>query len=166
MNIPKTAAPTAKPKTRWLLLVAYVPLCCIVIGWLAYVMKLKALPSGGYAFKDVFWSYAVPRPGTPSIFHIPALAIGLFVLVLLISLSYSPKPVMTLFQVRIILLVLIAVLTLLAKIWSAVGPLAATDGESGYFKLSLFLLFTDIDIVVVFLMTFLPPFRRLKTRLV
>ena len=80
--------------------------------------------------------------------------------------SYSPRPVISLFQVRIVLLVLIAVLTLLAKIWSTVGPLSPTGGGSGYFKLSLFMFFTDIDLAVVFLMTFLPAFRRLKNRLI
>jgi hypothetical protein len=92
--------------------------------------------------------------------------ISLLTLILLISLSYSSRPVMTLFQVRIVLLVLIAVLTVLAKIWSVVGPLATTGGVSGYGKLALMLLFIDIDLAVVFLMTFLPAFRSLKARLV
>ena len=70
-------------------------------------------------------------------------------LILLILSSYSPRPVISLFQVRIVLLVLIAVLTLLAKIWSTVGPLSPTGGGSGYFKLSLFMFFTDIDLAVV-----------------
>ena len=152
MNLPENTAPAVKPKTRWLLLVAYVPLCYLVIGLIAYYMRLKAIGLESFAFKDVFWSHAIPRPGTLSGLHLPALAIGLIILFLMISLSYSAKPVMTLFQVRILLLVLIAVLTILALIMATVIPLV----EAGAPKLPLFLLFADIDIVLVFLLTHSP----------
>ncbi len=163
MNLHEKTAPAAKSKAQWILLVAYIPLCCLATGLIAFYMRLKALGSGSVAFKDVFWSYAVPRPGTLSGIHIPALAIGLIILFLLVSLSYWSKPVLTLFQVRIILLVLIALFTILAKIMLTTAPFLV---ETGALKPSLFLLFADIDIVVVFLATFLPMFRRLKTRLV
>jgi hypothetical protein len=120
---------------------------------------------GGGDFKGFFWSFAVPRPGTPSVLHLPGLAIGLLTLGFLILLSFSEKPPMTLFQVRIVLLVLIAILTLLAKVWSVIGPLES-GSESGFLKLALMLLFVDVDLAVVFLMTFLPAFRGLKGRLV
>ncbi|MCJ7587516.1 MAG: hypothetical protein MUQ00_06425 [Candidatus Aminicenantes bacterium] len=101
MNLPENTVLSAKHKTRWLLLVAYVPLCCLVIGWIAYVMRLNTVGSKSFAFKDIFWSYiwsyAIPRPGTLSGLHIPALAIGLIILFLLISLLYSSKPALTIF---------------------------------------------------------------------
>ena len=166
MSIPETTAPVPRPKTRWLLLAAYVPVACAVIGLLAYIMRLSVPTMGGGGFKGVFWSFAVPRPGTPSVLHLPGLAIGLLTLGFLILLSFSEKPPMTLFQVRIVLLVLIAVLTLLAKIWLVSVPLGDTGGDTGFMKLSLFLFFAAVDLVVVFLMTFLPGFRGLKARLV
>jgi hypothetical protein len=162
MNLPENAASAAKAKTRWLLLVAYVPLCCSIIGLIAYYMRLKAIGSEISAFNNVFWSYAIPRPGTLSGLHIPALGIGLIILFLLISLSYSSKPILTPLQIRIFLLVLIAVLTILAVIMTSISAIEEPDAR----RLPLFLLFADIDIALVFLLTFLPMFRRLKTKLV
>jgi len=86
----------------------------------------------------------------------------LILLFLLISLSYSVKPALTLFQIRIFLLVLIAVLTILAVIMTTISAIEGPDAR----KLPLFLLFADIDIVLVFLLTFLPVFRGLKSKLV
>jgi len=74
MEGPEKAEPAARPYFRWLLLVAYVPLCFVVIGVLAFVTRLEVPKMGGLAFKDVFWSYAIPRPGTPSGLHIPSRA--------------------------------------------------------------------------------------------
>ena len=86
---------------RWLLLLAYVPVSCGLVGLTAYLLKLRALTAESHAFKDVFWSYAIPTAGTLSGLHLPALALGFVALLLLIAMGNSKKPVLTLLQFRL-----------------------------------------------------------------
>ena len=152
---------------RWLLVLAYVPASCCLVGLTANLLKLQALTAKSHAFKDVFWSYAVPVPGTLSGLHLPALALGFVTLLLLIAMANSKKPVLTLLQVRVILLVLIVLFTIIAKIGSVIAPLSEGFKVSEGFmvpELMLPFLFAGIDLILIYLLTFLPMFRGLKAK--
>ncbi len=146
---------------RWLLLLAFIPASCGLVGLTANLLKLKALTAESDAFKDVFWSYAVPIPGTLSGLHLPALALGFVALLLLAVMADSKKPVLTLLQVRVILLVLIVLIVLMAMIGSVMMPLPENSVAKG---LMLLFLFAGVDLILVYLLTFLPMFRGMKAR--
>lgn len=152
---------------RWLLLLAYIPASCVLVGLTAHLLKLKALTAESYAFKDVFWSYAIPLPGTLSGLHLPALALGFASLLLLIVMADLKKPILTLLQVRVIVLVLIVLLTIIAKIGSVVEPLSEGFRVSAGFvapELMLPFLFAGVDLILIYLLTFLPMFRGMKAK--
>ena len=132
-----------------------------MVGLTAYLLKLRALTAESHAFKDVFWSYAIPTAGTLSGLHLPALALGFVALLLLIAMGNSKKPVLTLLQFRIVLLVLIVLIALIAKIALPIMALSMTEGRVAP-ELTLFALFAGVDLVLVYLLTFLPVFRGMR----
>jgi hypothetical protein len=87
--------------------------------------------------------------------HIPSLILGVAVLLLLAVSQRAPKPVVTMFHVRVILLVLLALLTMLGKIL-IVAELTRFTAET---TAPLFI-YAGLDLFLVFLMTFLPVYRK------
>lgn len=65
------------------------------------------------------------------------------------------KPVVTLFQIRVVLLVPLTLLTILAKIFTVIAPIDPATKAS----MPLFI-YADLDLFLVFLMTFLPFYRK------
>ena len=149
-------------KFRLLLLVLYVPVSCSIIGLLAYYMRCPSPVVGSYPFLDVFLFYATPFFGDFGVVHIPALVLSLAFLLLMVISMDSPKPVVTIYQIRIILLVLIALITILAFVINVSTPLRFRP----YYYYMLLFLYVDVPLILVFFLTFLPLFRKLKTRLV
>ncbi len=141
--------------------VLFVPVSSFLAGVMAYVMRLSAPESGGNGFWDVLRGYGPFWPGTFGVRHIPSLVLSLAVLLLLAISTRMAKPLVTLFQIRIILLVLIALLTIFVKIFLVVEPV----GLQTRAVIPLFL-YADLDLVLVFLLSFLPTYRRSKASLV
>jgi hypothetical protein len=135
--------------------VLFVPVSSFLAGVMAYVMRLSASVSGGNGFWDVLRGYGPFWPGTFGARHIPSLVLSLAVLLLLAISTRMAKPLVTLFQIRIILLVLIALLTIFVKIFSVIEPVGLQTRDI----IPLFL-YADLDLVLVFFLTFLPTYRR------
>lgn len=135
--------------------VLFIPASCLAAGVLAYVMRLSAPVSGGNGFWDVLRGFAPFWPGTYGVRHIPSLMLSIAVLLLLPVSQRTRKPVVTLLQVRIILLVLLALLTVLLKIFIVLAPMGFTAKATA----PLFI-YADLDLFLVFLMTFLPFYRK------
>lgn len=150
-----------REKFKLFLLVLYIPVSCSLIGLLAYYMKSPALVIENDSFSDVFWFYANPFNGNFGYAHLFTLMLSLAFLILMIISTKTPKPVISIFQIRIILLMLIAVISLLVIIITLVMPLHYKP----QYPLLLFLN-VDAHLILVFLLTFLPVFRKLKTQLV
>jgi len=148
-------------KFKLLLLVLYVPVSCSVIGLLAYYMRCPSPVVGSYPFLDVFWYYANPLSGDFIVVHLPTLVLSLAFLLLMVISVDSPKPIITVYPIRIILLVLIALITILVVIFNVITPLLFQPEHY-----MLLFLFVDVHLILVFLLTFLPLFRKLKTSLV
>ena len=148
-------------KFKLLLLVLYVPVSCSLIGLLAYYMRCPSPVVGSYPFIDVFLFYATPFFGDFGVFHLPALVLSLTVLLLMIISTDSPKPAVTIYPIRIVLSVLIVLITILVVIFNITTPLLFQPEHY-----MLLFLFVDIHLILVFLLTFLPLFRKLKTGLV
>ena len=164
--------PTASSKFLVWPLVAYLPTSALTVGLLATIMRLGVPPSGAQGFLDVFFAYALRFPRDFNIVRWVAPALGLAVLVLLSVAIRTAKPIITMTQIRIFLLILIALLTILVKIFSVVVPLIPSGpGSDSSFgtaaPLTVYLfLFMDIDLCLVFLATYLPVYRGLRKRLV
>jgi hypothetical protein len=154
-------------------LIVYLPASALTVGLLATIMRLGLVaPSGAKGFLDVFFAYALRFPRDFNLVRWVAPALGLAVLVLLSVAIRTAKPIITMTQIRIFLLILIALLTILVKIFSVVLPLIPSGpgadfsfGTAAPLAVYLFL-FMDVDLCLVFLATFLPVYRGLRKRLV
>ncbi|MCJ7487705.1 MAG: hypothetical protein MUQ25_16290 [Candidatus Aminicenantes bacterium] len=165
--------PTVPSKFLVWPLVAYLPTSALTVGLLATIMRLGVVaPTGAKRFLDVFFAYALRFPKDFNIVRWVAPALGLAVLVLLSVAIRTARPIITMAQIRIFLLILIALLTILVKIFSVVVPLipsgpgaGSSFGTAAPVSIYLFL-FMDVDLCLVFLATFLPVYRGLRKRLV
>ena len=151
-----------RQKTKLLLLLLYIPVSCSLIGLLAYYMRCPSPVEESYPFFDVFWFYANPLNGNFIVVHLPALVLSLAFLLLMIISANSSKPIITIFPIRIILLVLISLITILVMVLNITTPLLF-QARNNYM---LLFLYVDVHLILVFLLTFLPLFRKLKTKLV
>jgi len=147
--------PGSKGIWTYMWVVLFIPVSSLAAGVLAYIMRLPAPGSGGYGFWAILRGYAPFWPRTYGVRHIPSLILGVAVLLLLAVSQRAPKPVVTMFQVRVILLVLLALLILLGKIL-IVGELNRFTAET---TAPLFI-YAGLDLFLVFLMTFLPSYRK------
>lgn len=160
--------PNASSKFLVWPLVIYLPASALTIGFLATIMRLGVPLSGANGFLDVFFAYALRFPRDFNIVRWVAPALGLAVLVLLSVAIRSVKPIITVAPIRIFLLTLIALFTILVKIFSVVAPLMPSGPwPDGSFEttapLTAYLfLFMDVDLCLVFLATFLPVYSPLK----
>jgi hypothetical protein len=152
-------------------LIAYLPVSASAVGILAFAMRLSAPPSGARGFFEVFLAYALRFPQDFNIVRWVAPGLGLVILLFLSVAIRSARPVVSLVSIRIVLLILIVLLTILVQIFSVVLLLApSTALPQGSFEatapLTAYLfLFLDVDLILVFLATFLPAYRSLKKRL-
>jgi hypothetical protein len=142
-------------------IVLFIPASSLAAGVLAYFMRLSAPVSGGNGFWDVLRGYAPFWPGTYGVRHIPSLILSVAVLLLLAVSQGARKPVVTLFQIRVILLVLLALLTIPVKIFVVIALMDSTAKA-----VTPLFIYADLDIFLVFLMTFLPLYRKPGVQLV
>ncbi len=150
--------PKAQKYTLWLLIL-YIPVSCSLIGILAYWMRLPSPISGRYPFVDVFWHYANPFNSDFISLHLPTLVFSLaFLLFMAISVNTS-KPIISVVHIRVLLLILIVLITMFVKVFSvSLGPLGLRqEGSMGLF------LYVDVHLILLYLITYLPIFRKLKT---
>lgn len=139
-----------------LLLVLYVPVSCSVIGLLAYQMRSPSPVNGEYPFLDVFWHYANPFNSTYSSAHLITISFSLgYLLFMSLSLS-SPKPIISIFHIRIFLLVLIVLITLIAMMFVVIPRYPSPQDIIRLF------LYTDIQLILLMIFTYLSVFRKLK----
>jgi len=150
-----------KNKSKLLLLILYIPASCCLIGILAYYMKSPGILTGSGSFTDVFWSYANPFNSSFGYAHLLTLILGLAFLFLMILSANTSKPIISIFQIRIVLLMLIAVITIFVMIFTVLMPLHFKP----QYPLLLFL-HVDLDLIFVFLLSFLPLFRPMKKKLI
>lgn len=150
-----------KQKIGLLLLILYVPVSCCIIGILANYMKSPSIVIESDSFIDVFWFYANPFNSNLGHVHLLTLMLGLGFLLLMILSTNASKPIISIFQIRIVLLMLIAVITIFVMIFTVLMPLHYKP----QYPLLLFL-HVDVHLILVFLLTFLPLFRPLKRKLI
>ncbi len=161
MSPTKIISALKKNKSKLLLLILYIPVSCCLIGSLAYYMRSPAIVIGSYSFIDVFWLYANPFNSNFGYAHLLTLMVSLAFLLLMILSTNTPKPIISIFQIRIVLLMLIAVITIFVMIFTVLMPLHIKP----QYPLLLFL-HVDVDLILVFLITFLPFFRPMKRKLI
>lgn len=149
-------------KFKLLLLILYVPVSCSLIGLLAYYARCPSPVEGSYPFLDVFWHYANPLNIDFFVVHFPTLVLSFAFLLLMVISTSQRQPLITIYQIRIVLLVLIALITILVMIFN-VTRMLDVDLLFGYL---LLFFYVDVHLILVFLLTFLPLFRKLKTKLV
>ena len=146
-----------KPLKILLLLILYVPISCSLIGLLAYQMRSPSPVITAYPFFDVFWHYANPFNSDYSRVHLLTIALSLGILLFLALAISSTKPVISIFHIRIFLLVLIVLITLIVMIFIVLGPGYSTPQDI----IRLFL-YVDVHLILLMLFTYLPIFRKLK----
>ncbi len=149
--------PKAQKYSFWLLIL-YIPVSCGLIGILAYWMRLPSPVSGRYPFLDVFWNYANPFNSDFKSLHLPTLVFGLACLLLMTISVKAPKPVISVFHLRVLLLILIVLITIFVKVFLVTGPFVdlRQEGSMGLF------LYVDVHLILLFLITYLPFFRKLS----
>ena len=143
--------------SRVLQALLYFPVSFSVIGLVAYHVRFPGPVIDRYPFKDVFLFYANPlNPGDARI-HLWTLIFCSAFLLLLITRDSRTEAIVTLTQLRILLLIPLTIVTLLVDILfntligaSALGPQARRD-----ILLPLFL-HVDVHLFLLFLWTYLP----------
>ena len=161
MSLTKIVNALKKNKSKLLLLILYIPLSCCLIGILAYYMKSPGIFIENYSFIDVFWLYANPFSSNFGCAHLLTLMLSLAFLLLMILSTNTSKPIISIFQIRIVLLMLIAAITIFVMIFTVLMPFHVKP----QYPLLLFL-HVDVDLILVFLITFLPFFRPMKRKLI
>jgi hypothetical protein len=150
----------------------YLPVSAAAVGILALAMRLSVPPSGARGLLEVFLAYALRFPGDFNFARWIAPGLGLVVLLFLSVAIRAARPTVSLIPIRIVLLTLVVVLTILVQILSVAAPLAPSAvGPDGAFEAATpqtayLFLFVDVDLILVFLATFLPAYRDLKKRVV
>ena len=139
-----------------LLLVLYVPVSCCVIGLLAYQMRSPSPVSGEYPFLDVFWHYANPFNSTYSSVHLITISLSLAYLLFMALALSSAKPVISIFHIRIFLLVLIVLITLIVMIFVVIPRQTSPQDIIRLF------LYVDVHLILLMIFTYFPLFRKLK----
>ena len=146
-----------RPAKILLLLFLYIPISCSLIGLLAYQMRSPSPESGSYEFFDVFWHYANPFSSTYSRVHLITIVLSLaYLLFMALSVS-SSKPIISIFHIRVFLLVLIILITIIVLIFNVIGPF-----YSSYQDILRLFLFVDVHLILLMLFTYLPIFRKIK----
>jgi len=148
------------PKTHkhvLFLLLLYIPVSCSLIGLLAYQMRSPSPVSGSYLFLDVFWHYANPFNSDFSNAHMITIGLSLAYLLFMAVTLDSSKPVVSIFHIRIFLLIPIVLITLIVMLLVALGPAYSTPQDI----IRLFL-YVDIHLILLMLISYLPFFRKLK----
>jgi len=153
------------------LLVLYLPISGLVIGLVANLSRLPVPATGSRAFGQVFWAHALRFPSDFSILRWIAPILGWGILLLMLVAVRTGKPIISLFEIRIVLLVLIVIVTFLAKIFTVVLTVAPQSGQglhshSSKDLLVLLFLFVDVDLILVLLASYLRIFKPLNRRLV
>ena len=143
---------------------------CLFVGFVSTWMGLPVPSTGSRAFADVFLAHALRFPGDFDILRWLTLALGWICLLLMALSLRSRKPIVTAAEVRIVLLVLIVVITLIIQVFLVVGPHPERFGlisREDLFDLTFYtFLFVDCDLILAFVLTFLPVFKPLKRRMV
>lgn len=160
MSSPRNVTSLKRIVAKSILVLCYFPISFCLIGILAYQMRTPSPVEGSYPFVDVFLYYANPFNSNFSSIHLPALIFSFAFLLLMVTLVDSPKPIITLTQIRILLLILIVLITIIVQIILTSGPL---DYINRYFFMTLFL-YVDVHLMFLYLLTYLPAFRKLKNR--
>lgn len=153
------------------LLVLYLPISGLVIGLLSNFLRLAVPVTGRRAFVEVFWTYALRFPSDFSVLRWVAPALGWVLLLLMLVAVRTRKPILTLVEIRVILLVLIVIFTLLVKIFTNIMVNAPGSAPGLFYEerknlIILLFLFVDVDLILVLLASYLRTFKSLKRRLV
>jgi hypothetical protein len=141
--------------------IAYFPVSLSVIGLLAYHMRCPSPVVGRYPFADVFFYYAHPLNLKYIDFHSIALWFAFLFLILLASSAGTSEKIVTRTQLRIVLVTLAILFTLLVDIFfnTLIGPYPMDMEKRRDILIPLFL-YVDVHLILLFLFTYLPPFRR------
>jgi hypothetical protein len=149
---------------RVLQVLVYFPVSFSVIGLLAYHVRFPSPVPGRYPFKQVFLFYANPfKPGYSPVHFYTLIFCSAFLLLLLIR-DFRTAPIVTMTQLRIILLVLLTIVTLLVDIFfkTLIGLTDFTHEFRRDILLPLFL-HVDVHLALLYLWTYL-PFARARAR--
>lgn len=158
MSSPRNVNPLKRLLKKSILILCYFPISFSLIGVLAYQMRTPSPVEGSYSFVDVFLYYANPFNSNLSSIHLPALIFSLAFLLLMVTLVDSPKPIITLTQIRTLLLILIVLITIIIQIILTSG---LHNYVNRFFFMTLFL-YVDVHLILLYLLTYLPVFRKLK----
>jgi hypothetical protein len=119
-------------------------------------MRSPSPVNGDYPFFDVFWYYANPFNSTYSGAHLITLGLSIGILLFMALAVSSPKPIVSIFHIRIFLLILIVLITMITMIFIVVPrPPSPQD------IIRLFL-YVDVHLIILMLLSYLPLFRKLK----
>jgi hypothetical protein len=112
--------------------------------------------SGEYSFLDVFWHYANPFNSTYSSVHLITISLSLAYLLFMALALSSTKPVISIFHIRIFLLVLIVLITLIVMIFVVIPRQTSPQDIIRLF------LYVDVHLILLMIFTYFPLFRKLK----
>jgi hypothetical protein len=130
-------------------LIIYCPLSCILVGLLsAYIGRIALY--GTVIFKGGFLQYAIPFPGYPGSDQLLGLILGFSTFVLLVLSSSSPRPPISVFQVRVFLITLIWLMDF------PIESMMASIPRDASFQPWVRLIFVTVHLSIAFLATFLP----------
>jgi hypothetical protein len=119
-------------------------------------MRSPSPVNGDYSFLDVFWHYANPFNTTYSSAHLITLGLSIGILLFMALAVSSPKPIISIFHIRIFLLVLIVLITMITMIFVVIPHRPSPQDIIRLF------LYVDVHLIILMLLSYLPLFRKLK----
>ena len=160
MKSPKDDTRFKNRVLRFLLVIAYFPLSLSIIGLLAYHMRCPSPVVGRYPFADVFFFYAHPLNLKYIDVHSISLWFSFLFLVLLATSAGTSRKIVTITQLRVMMITLAIVVTILVDIFfnTLIGLTPMTVDARRDVLIPLFL-YVDLHLILLFLYTYLPPFR-------
>jgi len=134
-------------------LISYCPLSCLLVGLLSQYIGRIGPSYVVVLFQGGLLRNALPFPGYPGFIQLPGLLFGFCSFVLATFLRISSRPLISMFQVRVFLILLIWLVTF------PVNAVVISESRGAGMEAWMRLIFVAVHLIIAFFATFLPFFK-------
>ncbi len=134
-------------------LIFYCPLSCLLVGLLSVYLGRIGPSYVVVLFQGGFLQNAIPFPGYPGSIQLPGLLFGFCTFVLATFFRSSSRPLISVFQVRVFLIILIWLVTF------PVNAVVISQSRGAELETWMRLIFIAVHLIIAFFATFLPSLK-------
>lgn len=131
-------------------LISYCPLSCLLVGLLSQYIARIGPSYVVMLFQGGLLQNTIPFPGYPGLIQLPGLVLGFCSFALATFYHSSSRPVIGLFQVRVLLILLIWLVTF------PINAVVISESRGAETEAWMRLIFVAVHLVISFFATFLP----------